>query len=66
MEIVLSLFYLSPDTKSKVQTHTFCTTQVDKNRQNRMLYNGIGAESQGLQTLSLQNVFQNNNNNNHL
>jgi len=41
--VFLLIFYLSPDTKSILQTHTLCTTQVDKNRQNRMLYNGIGA-----------------------
>jgi len=28
--------------KSMVQTHTFCTTQVDKTYKNRMIYNGIG------------------------
>jgi len=32
---------LFSDTKSIVQTHTLCTTQIDKNRQNRTLYNGI-------------------------
>jgi len=25
--------FLSADTKSRVQTHTFCTTQIDKNAQ---------------------------------
>jgi len=39
-------------TKSIVQTHTVCTTQVDKNRQNRTFYNGIGGWSTGLHTLS--------------
>jgi len=43
---------LSADTKPIVQTHTFCTTQVDKNRQNRMFYNGVGGSIVGLQTLS--------------
>jgi len=28
--------------KAIVQTHTFCTTQVDKNVHNRTIYNGIG------------------------
>jgi len=43
--------YLSAvaDTKSIVQTHTLCTTQVDKNR---TFYNGIEAGwITGLQTL---------------
>jgi len=31
--ILLLLFYYFPDTKSIVQTHTLCTTQLDKNRQ---------------------------------
>jgi len=30
------------DTKSIVQTHTFCTTLLDKNRQNRTFYNSVG------------------------
>jgi len=34
--------FLSADTKSIVQTHSFCTTQVDKNVKNRTCYNGIG------------------------
>jgi len=33
---------LSADTRSIVQTHTFCARQVDKNIQNRTFYNGIG------------------------
>jgi len=33
---------LQADTKSIVQTCTPCTTQVDKNRQNRTFHNGIG------------------------
>jgi len=33
---------LPADMKPTVQTHTFCTTQVDKNRQNKMFYNGVG------------------------
>jgi len=38
--------------KSIVQTHS-CTIQIDKNRQNRTLYNGIWAGwITGLQTLS--------------
>jgi len=32
---------LSADAKSLVQTHITCTTQVDKNTQNRTFYNGI-------------------------
>jgi len=32
------------------QTHTFCTTQVDKNVQNRTFYNGIGGWLTGLPT----------------
>ena len=34
--------FLSADTKSIVQTHTFCTTLVDKNKQNRTFYNSVG------------------------
>jgi len=34
--------FLSADTKSTVQTHTFCTTLVNKNRQNRKFYNSVG------------------------
>jgi len=42
------LIYLSADTKSIEQTHTFFITQVDKHRKIRTFYNGIGAdESQG-------------------
>jgi len=33
---------LPTDTKSIVQTHTFCTTLVNKNRQNRTFYNSVG------------------------
>jgi len=33
---------LPADTKSMVQTHTFCTTLVNKNRQNRTFYNSVG------------------------
>jgi len=36
----------------KLQTHTVCTTQVDKNRQNRTFCNGVGGWITGLQTLS--------------
>ena len=34
--------FLPPDTKSTAQTHTFCTTLVNKNRQNRTFYNSVG------------------------
>jgi len=34
---------LSADTKSIVQADTVCTTHVDKNTQNRAMYNGVGA-----------------------
>ena len=34
--------FLPADTKSMVQTHTFCTTLVNKNRQNRTFYNSVG------------------------
>jgi len=34
--------FLSADTESIVETHTFCTTHVDKNVQNGTFYNGIG------------------------
>ena len=34
--------FLPADTKPVVQTHTFCTTLVDKNRQNRTCYNSVG------------------------
>jgi len=44
---------LFTDLKSIVQTHTLCTTQIDKIRQNRPLYNGILAGGiTGLKTLS--------------
>jgi len=36
------MFFLPADTKYIVQTHTFCTTLVNKNRQNRMFYNSVG------------------------
>jgi len=36
----------------RVQAHTVCTTQVDKNRHNRRFYNGVGGRTAGLQTLS--------------
>ena len=47
---------LSADTRS-TNIH-FCTTQVDKNVQNRTFHNGIGGWLTGLQTLTLQNVLQ--------
>ena len=34
--------FLPADTKSRVQTHTFCTRLVNKNRQNRRFYNSVG------------------------
>jgi len=34
--------FLPADTKSIVQTHTFCTTLVDENRQNRTFCNSVG------------------------
>jgi len=34
--------FLPADTKSIVQTNTFCTTLVNKNRQNRTFYNSVG------------------------
>ena len=49
---------LSADTKSIVQTHTFCSPQVDKNVHNRRFYNGIGGWLTGLQTFTSQNVLQ--------
>jgi len=42
---------LQADTKSIAQTHTVCTTQVDKNRQNKTFYNSVGGQIAGLQTL---------------
>jgi len=33
---------LPADTKSTVQAHTFCTTLVNKNRQNGTFYNSVG------------------------
>jgi len=33
---------LSSDTKSILQTHTFCTTLVNNNRQNRTFHNSVG------------------------
>ena len=50
--------FLSADTKSIVRTHTFCTTQVDKNIPNRTFYNGVEDWITGLQTLTLQNILQ--------
>jgi len=44
--------YLPADTKSIVQTHAFCTTQVDKNIQNRTFYYGVGGRITGIQTRS--------------
>jgi len=38
----MMMYFLSADTKSILQTHIFCTTQVDENVQNRMFYNGVG------------------------
>jgi len=43
---------LKSDTKSTVQTHTVCTTQIDRNRHNRTFCNGVGGRTTGLQTLS--------------
>jgi len=34
--------FFPADTKSTVQTHTFCTTLVTKNRKNRTFYNSVG------------------------
>ena len=34
--------FLPADKKSMVQTHTFCTKLVNKNRQNRTFYNSVG------------------------
>jgi len=34
--------FLAADMKSILQTHTFCTTLVNKNRQNRTFYNSVG------------------------
>jgi len=33
---------LAADTKCIVETHTFCTTLVNKNRQNRTFYSSVG------------------------
>jgi len=33
---------LQSDTKSTVQAHTVCATQVDKNLQNRTFCSGVG------------------------
>ena len=47
------MYFLPADAKPIVLTHSSCTTQVDKNRQNRTFYNGIGAGGiTGLQTHS--------------
>jgi len=35
--------FLPADTKSILQTHTFCTTLINKNRLNRTFYNSAGA-----------------------
>jgi len=37
---VLFNFNFETDTKSIVQAHTVCTTQIDTNRHNRTVYNG--------------------------
>jgi len=34
--------FFPADTKSIVQTHTLCTTLVNKSRRNRMFYNSVG------------------------
>jgi len=41
-----------------VQTHTYCTTQVDKNVQNRTSCNGIEGWITGTHTRPLQNISQ--------
>ena len=46
---LMNEFNLQADTKSIAQTHTVCTTQVDKNRQNRTFYSGVGGWITGLQ-----------------
>ena len=39
------------ETKSIVQAHNVCTTQVDKNRRYRTFYNGVGGRTTGLKLL---------------
>jgi len=40
---IMNEFILQADTKSIVQIHTVSTMQVDKNRQNKTFYKGVGA-----------------------
>jgi len=55
-----SIEYILPGvTKSILQTHTVSTTQVDRNRQNRTFYNGVGSWIAGLQTFFLNRTFCN-------
>jgi len=37
-----NIVFLLADTKSIIQTHTFCTTVVNKNRLNRTFHNSVG------------------------
>jgi len=43
---------LQSDTKSIVQAHTVCTTQVDENRYNRTFHSGVGGRTTGLKLLA--------------
>ena len=47
--VIIIILILRSDTKSIVQAHTACKTQVDKNK---TFYNGIGGRATGLQTNS--------------
>ena len=38
---IIIMYFLPADTKSIVQTHTFCTNLVNKNRQNGTFYNSV-------------------------
>jgi len=42
-----------------MQTHTGYSTQIDKNRHNRMLCSSVGGRTTGLQTLPLTLFFPN-------
>jgi len=45
-------FNFETDTKSTVQEHTVCTTQIDTNRHNRTSFNGIEDRTTRLQTFN--------------
>jgi len=44
-----NIVFLLADTKSIIQTHTFCTTVVNKNRLNRTFHNSVGGWITGVE-----------------